>query len=137
MPGLDDDECRQRLAEARHAVLGTIHAERGPDLVPVVHALVTPDVIALPVDRVKAKRTVRLARVANLARDPRATVLVDAYDDDWEQLWWVRAGGRATMHHPSGPAIDALAERYDQYRLPGTIDALILLDVERWTGWAA
>ena len=31
----------------------------------------------------------------NLTRDPRTTVLVDAYDEDWSTVWWVRLRGRA------------------------------------------
>ena len=41
-----------------------------------------------------------------------ATLLIDHYDDDWTQLWWVRVSGRAVVHEPGDPAspdaLDAL-----------------------------
>jgi hypothetical protein len=48
--------------------------------------------VGIPVDRVKPKSSVRLQRISNLERDPRAALLIDQWDrDDWSQLWWVRA----------------------------------------------
>ena len=36
VPRLDDDECRRRFTSVDHLVLGTLHPDRGVDLVPVV-----------------------------------------------------------------------------------------------------
>lgn len=37
-----------------------------------------------------------LQRLANVASEPRCSLLVDHYEDDWSSLWWVRADGEAT-----------------------------------------
>jgi hypothetical protein len=39
----------------------------------------------------------RAAREAlrNLTRDPMVSILIDAYDDDWAKMWWVRLRGTA------------------------------------------
>ena len=87
---LDEDGCRQRFAGAQVAVLGTVHPERGVDLVPVVFAVVG-DELHVPVDVVKPKASTRLQRLANIAADPRVSLLVDHRSDDWDELWWVRA----------------------------------------------
>ena len=46
-------------------------------------------------------------------------MLVDHYDDDWSQLWWVRADGVAAVHY-SGEEMAAgyalLRRKYVQYQ---------------------
>src|ERR1044071_6131752 len=95
-----DDDARAaaaRFADAPSAVLATIDPGGAPHLVPVVFA-VSGDTIYTAVDA-KRKTTQRLRRLANIEADPRVTLLVDHYADDWTQLWWARADGEATVHH--------------------------------------
>ena len=54
------------------------------------------DVVVGAVDH-KPKSTTRLARLADIARTGRATLLVDHYEDDWSRLWWVRISGPAAV----------------------------------------
>ncbi len=67
----------------------------------------------------KPKRSAQLARVENLERDPRFSLLLDAYDDDWSLLWWVRIDGEAVIETGAGlaasPAAQALRAKYPQY----------------------
>ena len=72
-----------------------MHASRGVDVVPVVFA---GDSIRLylPVDTLKPKRTTLLQRVANIEADPRCVLLVDC-SENWDELWWVRVHGRASV----------------------------------------
>jgi len=88
----------------------------------------------------KPKRTTRLQRLANIARDPRVSLLADHYADDWEQLWWVRADGRArVVDDPARreKALDLLSVRYRQYRERRPDGPVVEVEVERWTGWSA
>ena len=76
---------------AERGVLGTVHAERGVDAVPVCFAL-HGTVLAVPVDTVKPKASINLQRSRNLGADRRAVLLCDRWDPaDWSRLWWVRA----------------------------------------------
>lgn len=88
----------------------------------------------------KPKRTRRLRRLDNLRAQPRCTLLVDEYDDDWSRLWWVRADGVATIVEAppaSHPGIAALTERYATYRRSPPTGPLIAVTVTRWSGWSA
>ena len=38
-----------------------------------------------------------LARIENVDRDPRVTLLADHYEEDWSRLWWVRVDGEASV----------------------------------------
>ncbi|MEV8514619.1 TIGR03668 family PPOX class F420-dependent oxidoreductase [Dactylosporangium sp. NPDC051484] len=129
-------EARRRFAEASVARLATASPDGRPHVVPIVFA-VDGDTIYHGVDA-KPKRHTALRRLANLAVNPRAAVLVDHYEDDWAALWWVRAEGAAREIDPAGPegrrALGLLRARYPRYELKGS---LIGIDVTRWSGWSA
>ncbi len=132
---LDTDACWERLGRSGHGVLGTVHPDRGVDAVPVV--FVTADrQLVIPIDTVKAKSGERLQRLVNLDVDSRAVLLVDHYDDDWSQLWWVRAHGRAA-EGDANPYLDPLGNAFPAYRASGTVTSVILLAVDELTGWTA
>ena len=133
-------EARERFATARVARLATVGAEGRPHLVPIVFAL-AGDTVYHAVDR-KPKRTTALRRLANVAANPRASLLVDVYDDaDWTRLWWVRADGAGRVLEPACEearhAIALLARRYGQYRDAPPAGPVLAVDVERWSGWRA
>ena len=137
---LDEDEARARLAAHDHAILCTVHAERGVDAVPVAYVVDEEGYVGVPVDRVKPKASSRLQRERNLEADPRATLLVEHWDpDDWSRLWWVRAELRWQGDAEPGRAAalaDGLAGRYPQYR-DQPFDRVLVLRIVSLTGWAA
>jgi PPOX class probable F420-dependent enzyme len=108
---------RALFDEARVARLATISPSGQPHLVPACFALLG-DQVVIAVDE-KPKRPGALARIRNIERDPRVTLLVDRYADDWSRLAWVRIEGTAAVH-PRGDeqpvALAALRLRYLQYR---------------------
>jgi PPOX class probable F420-dependent enzyme len=128
---------RDFVAAQRVARLATISRDGRPHLVPVCFALDGGSVF-IAVDE-KPKRAGTLARVANIQRDPRATLLFDHYSDHWEQLAWVRLDCVATVHERGGghPAVlELLRSKYAQYSamaLEGL--PLIELAVERAVSW--
>jgi len=136
---MDVDEARERFARARVARLATADSRGIPHLVPIVFA-VDRDVVYSAVDR-KPKRSYALRRLANLAANPNASVLVDHFDDDWNALWWVRADGLARILEPESEearhAVDLLAARYHQYLADRPDGPVIALDVQTWSGWDA
>jgi PPOX class probable F420-dependent enzyme len=131
------EEARRRFASASVARLATVGADGRPHVVPIVFALVG-DTIYSAVDQ-KPKRTTKLRRLANIEANPKVSVLVDHYEDDWQKLWWVRADGRAQVLDPSeaNEAIDRLAERYEQYVAERPAGPVLAIEVERWSGWSA
>ena len=121
------------FATARVARLATVAADGVPHLVPIVFAL-TGDVLHTAVDA-KPKRTRRLKRLANIAANPRVSVLADHYDEDWSQLWWARADGVARIVDDSPEGLRALVARYPQYRENPPPGPFLEIAVERWSSW--
>jgi PPOX class probable F420-dependent enzyme len=134
---MEMEEMRRRVAEARVGRLATIDPDGGPNLVPFVFAL-ERDTLYSSVDE-KPKRTRQLQRLENLRRDPRFTVLVDHYEEDWPAVWWVRLKGRGRVIAEGAErdrALVLLGEKYRQYDSEAPQGAVIALDVEEWRGWA-
>ncbi|CUU60302.1 TIGR00725 family protein/PPOX class probable F420-dependent enzyme, Rv0121 family [Parafrankia irregularis] len=135
---LSEQECRRRFAAARVARLATVGTDGTPHLVPVTFAL-AGDQVVTAVDH-KPKRTAALRRLANIAANPRVSLLVDQYTDNWHGLWWVRADGQARIVDTPGgersAAIRHLTAKYDQYRAAVPAGPVILVQIERWRGWA-
>ena len=125
---------RRRFAAGRVARLATLGADGAPRLVPICFVL-EADLIHSVVDA-KPKRTPRLARLAAVAREPRVSVLVDEWSEDWSQLWWVRADGRARVAEPGPEVLARLAAKYPQYRSAPPPGPALEITVERWSGWA-
>ena len=125
----------ERFTIARVARLATINPDKSPHLVPIVFGLVG-DVLYSAVDG-KPKRTRNLKRLANIAAEPRVSVLADHYDEDWSLLWWVRADGRCRITDKSDIGEAVLTERYDQYRENPPAGPFLEITVERWTGWSS
>ncbi len=127
------------LDTCRVARLGTIARDGRPHLVPVVYAIVDEG-IAIAIDE-KPKSTTRLARIRNIEHDPRVTVLVDRYDEDWSHLAWVRLDGEAAVlergeEYPE--ALAALRERYPQHREMALEELpLIIVVPDKVAGWRA
>jgi PPOX class probable F420-dependent enzyme len=140
MPAVDDPrELRHRVESAPVGRLATLRRDGTPRLVPVTFALVD-ELLWFAVDEVKPKRDTRLARLVDIARDPRVTLLVDHYEADWSALWWVRIDGRAAVSD-EGPlqerALDALAAKYPPYRAERPHGPVVAITPLRWTGWSA
>ncbi|WP_214108126.1 TIGR03668 family PPOX class F420-dependent oxidoreductase [Acrocarpospora catenulata] len=129
------DAAREKFTTARSAHLATADSSGTPHLVPIVFALHSNQ-IAFAIDH-KPKRTQNLRRLRNIAQNDRVSVLVDHYDEDWTQLWWSRADGRATISHdPPAQWLTRLTTRYPQYAETPPQGPLVLITVERWQGWS-
>jgi PPOX class probable F420-dependent enzyme len=132
---VDEADARARLVVARVGRLATVAADGRPRLVPFCFA-VDGDTLHSAVDE-KPKTTARLRRLDDIAAHPDVTVLVDHYDDDWSQLWWVRARGRAEVVDDPEPAQGLLAAKYVQYRRRPPAGPFVRVELAEWRWWSA
>jgi PPOX class probable F420-dependent enzyme len=137
---------RAFLADARRSVLATITTDGAARLVPICHVL-DPErpILYTPLDD-KPKEVADpyvLARVRDILREPRVSVLVEHWDEDWAYLAWLRCHGLASLLDPHGEtaleqrtAVASLRLKYPQYathRLETR--PVIRIDIERATSW--
>lgn len=127
-----------RFAAAPVARMATVRPDGRPHVVPIVFA-VDGEVIYTAVDG-KPKSTPRLQRLANIAADPRVSIVADHYDDDWSQLWWVRADGVARVVSDGPECLRGVAQlraKYPQYAQVSVDGPVIAVAVEKWSSWPA
>jgi PPOX class probable F420-dependent enzyme len=119
------------------ARLGLLDEADLPRVLPVTFA-VFEGALWSAIDR-KPKRSREPARVRRLRRRPDATLLVDAYHDDWARLAWVEVRGPVSVLDATeaADALAALAAKYEQYRAEPPQGPLLRLAPERFACWRA
>lgn len=133
---------RTKLREARVARLATVDAESRPHIVPV--CFVYHDRVFYTAIDMKPKRVApeRLARMKHIQAASQVALLIDHYHDDWSQLWYVLARGKAMLVPNSATreraaAIRRLRAKYPQYAAGMLADdaPLIRIAPERIAFW--
>jgi PPOX class probable F420-dependent enzyme len=126
------------LDRVRVATLATVADDGRPHLVPVVFARDDGGLVTAVDGKPKKRRS--LARIENIAREPRVTLLFHHYEEDWSRLWWVRIDGQASIEN-GGPgferALIALRTRYPQYDSVDLTGPVIRIVIEHTTAWEA
>jgi PPOX class probable F420-dependent enzyme len=140
------------MASRRTATLATLSDSGQPRLVPICfvvaerHRSSVPIAVWSPLDT-KPKRDAdvrRLARVRDIQSRPEVTLLFERWSEDWSELAWLRADGRAELVDPADDAeahrraVEALSAKYPQYRSqPIDVRPMIRVVLIRATMWSA
>jgi PPOX class probable F420-dependent enzyme len=133
-----NDQQRRFLDAGRVGRLATADRGGGPHVIPVCYA-VAGTTVYITIDEKPKRRGVPLKRVRNILENPRFSLVVDHWDEDWTRLGWIMLRGAAEILD-SGPEHDRaqalLRERYPQYRTMALADLPVLaLRIASATGW--
>src|ERR1700723_1542365 len=136
------DAIRAKLDEARVARLATLDAKRGPHIVPVCFTYDGKFFYTAVDQKPKRVAPARLARLRNIREAPRVALLIDEYDEDWTQLWYILIRGKAKLipksaHKEHARAIRKLKAKYPQYAqgMLGDDAPVIRITPKRITSW--
>jgi PPOX class probable F420-dependent enzyme len=127
------------LRTARVGRLATAAGDGRPLVIPVCYAF--DDARVYSAVDAKPKRTRELRRLRNIAENPRVSLVVDEYDEEWTRLRYVVVDGRADLLTGGTEftrAIDLLVAKYPQYRtleLPRDAGTVIRITPERLLHW--
>ena len=133
---MDRAEALTLLERSSVAHLATTRPDGGPHIVPITFALEADQIVHM-IDH-KPKSTTRLQRLVNIAANPRASLLVDHYNDDWARLWWVRVDGPARVIEEGAEweaARASLAAKYHHYQDRPPQGPAVFIAMEKVTGW--
>jgi len=126
----------RRVASARVGQLATTTPEGRAHVVPVCFAFVDEQIVTV-VDR-KPKTTTALRRLDNVRAHSTVSLLVHHYEEDWQQLWWVRVDGEAQVVDDAvtvNEMLPDLMEKYPQYRSRPPDGPAIVMQPRHWVGW--
>src|SRR5215212_4023970 len=129
------DWATEELESGRVARLAYLDAEGQPRVLPITYAI-AGDAIWHVIDHKPKVKDVP-ARVDWLRREPRAGICVDVYHEDWTKLAWVQLIGEVGVLEleEDGAGLEALLDKYPQYRDETPQGPLLRLDVERAMSW--
>jgi len=86
----------------------------------------------------KPKSTNQLRRLDNIRRNPRVSLLVDHYEPEWPNLWWVRVDGTAAVLE-TGDAWEVarrlLVQKYLPYRFQPPEGHAIVIEITAVRSW--
>ncbi len=135
---------KQELAfirSVRVAHLATADRTGQPHVIPICFVF-DGNYFYSPIDE-KPKRTVpqKLKRLRNLRENPRVSLVIDRYDEDWAKLVYILIIGKARVlvsGDKHRKAVNRLRRKYPQYRTM-RIDRMpmILIRPTRMTSWSA
>lgn len=110
---------RTYLDEARVGRLATTDEDGRPHAVPVCYALAGSEIVTPLDEKPKEVGPSELQRVRNIRANPRVTLVVDHYVEDWDELGWVQVRGTASLCESDtashDTAVAALRSKYEQY----------------------
>jgi PPOX class probable F420-dependent enzyme len=131
-----DARTREFIDSHRVARLATVDDAGRPTVVPICYVFDGGRFYSAIDEKPKTVSQDRLKRLRNLAVNPRVSLLIDDYSEDWTQLAYVLIQGWAEAIEPDGPyasehqrAVDLLRAKYPQYRDMG-IDHRLIIRIE-------
>lgn len=141
MIALPNQREREVLLANRVARLATADSSGAPHVVPVCFAY-DGRCIYIPVDKKEKSVTPgKLKRVRNILSNPRVSLVVDGYFEDWSRLYFVLVSGHAEVIDNGGEyrkSLGILTQKYRQYVKMGLEDAglpVIKIVPERIVSW--
>ena len=129
------------LAFARIGHLATADENARPHVIPVCFSTDGRSIYSVLDQKPKRTSLFRLRRVKNILANPQATLLVDHYEEDWDNLWYLMVSGRAELVLHGQEQTDAVAllrDKYQQYRLMDIgLNPVIKITPENIVSWEA
>jgi PPOX class probable F420-dependent enzyme len=112
------------ISRARVGRLATVDENGHPFVVPICYAF-DGEHIYSPIDeKAKLADIYRLKRLRNIKANPRVSLVIDEYTEDWSGLSYLLVSGIAEIIGPEGPAstehtraVRLLRKKYEQYEM--------------------
>lgn len=117
-----DDSTREFIRDHRVARFATADADCQPVVVPVCYVFDGEVVYSALDEKPKSVEPEKLKRARNIEINPKVSMVIDDYSEDWGELQYVMISGRAEIIAPGqnviehARAIEMLREKYPQYR---------------------
>jgi len=129
------------LRSARTAHLATADASGQPHVVPVCFVFNGEFIYSVLDSKPKTTALRQLRRVRNILANPRVSLVVDHYEEDWSRLQYVMVSGEASLLESGeewGLSIVMLRQKYPQYhRMELDQSPVIKIVPARFVPWSS
>ena len=140
MPKLSPAEDRF-LRSARTAHLATADVSGQPHVVPVCFVFNGEFIYSVLDSKPKTTALRQLRRVRNILANPRVSLVVDHYEEDWSRLKYVMVSGKASLLESGEEwalSIVMLRQKYPQYhRMELDQSPVIKITPARFVPWSS
>ncbi len=125
---------------AKVARLATVDQKSHPYVVPVVFVF-HENSFFIPLDeKVKTVNARKLKRVKNIEKNPNVTLLIDKYQNDWKELFFLMIHGKATVIDGKNSKLmdkihKLLISKYPQCKKIGLGNSYITINPTKVTFW--
>ncbi len=140
---LDDQRVRRFLALSRVAHLATAGADAAPHAVPLCFWFDGGNFYFVIDQKPKRRTGLKLKRMRNIVANPRVALIIDHYEEDWNQLAYILVDGHARVVEEQEEyllALRNLRDKYPQYRnmaLSRENNLMVRIEPERVHIWGA
>ena len=135
------DTQRRFLAAQRVARFASADARAQPHVVPVCYCVIENSIYFSIDEKPKRANARSLKRLRNIEQNPKVSLVVDRYDENWSRLAWVMLRGRAEVLDGGDEhalAQQTLSERYMQYRnMQLALLPVVVTRIEHVAAWGA
>ena len=111
-----------------------------PHVIPVCFGVSNGGIFILLDQKPKRTKLTNLKRVRNILENPSVSMIVDHYDSDWTNLWYILVSGVAELLYetPERPLVlDILKQKYPQYKSMGVYaNPLIKITPKNVLSWS-
>ena len=143
---INDTYFKTIIDKARVARLATVDIEFKPHLIPVVFVFDNGRYF-IPIDeKTKRSRPEKLKRAKNIQQNPNVALLVDEYNEDWTELFFIMIQGKACII--GGKELEQqndllllekaqklLSDKYLQYQKTGIGEYVIMIIPQKVITW--
>jgi PPOX class probable F420-dependent enzyme len=143
---INDTYFKTIIDKARVARLATVDIEFKPHLIPVVFVFDNGRYF-IPIDeKTKRSRPEKLKRAKNIQQNPNVALLIDEYNEDWTELFFIMIQGKACII--GGKELEQqndllllekaqklLSDKYLQYQKTGIGEYVIMIIPQKVITW--
>lgn len=135
-----NQKTRTLIKGTKVARLATVDQKSHPYVVPVVFVF-HKNSFFIPIDeKTKSVNPKNLKRVKNIEKNPNVTLLIDKYQDDWKNLFFLMIHGKAkVIDEKDCKLMDKIHKllilKYPQYKKIGVGDSCITIEPTKVRFW--
>lgn len=142
MPLDIDDSTQAFISEHRVARLATADGDGRPSVIPICYVFDCGSIYSPIDEKPKTAAAESLKRVRNIEANPRVSLIIDDYSENWSELQWVLVNGFAEIILPRDQAseharaVALLRNKYPQYYSMAIDERMIIkitpTRIKRW-----